>query len=113
MSGWRSRRVCELNSLSVHSSQLIQYHAFSFLDSLERVTAARYMPTDGGSDYHNGLSRNPDLFSLLDDILRARLKTLGVSEHRFKISTSMSRWLHSYKNTYLSSRRCYTRMEDI
>jgi len=39
------------------------------LDSLERVTAARYIPTD-------------------DDILRARLKTLGVSEHRFKISTS-------------------------
>ncbi|KAF8804482.1 G-alpha-domain-containing protein [Phlegmacium glaucopus] len=40
-----------------------------FLDSLDRVTAARYMPSD-------------------DDILRARLKTLGVSEHRFKISTS-------------------------
>ncbi|TBU43440.1 G-protein alpha subunit [Dichomitus squalens] len=37
-----------------------------FLDSLERVTHPRYMPTD-------------------DDILRARLKTLGVSEHRFQI----------------------------
>ncbi|TFK44474.1 guanine nucleotide binding protein, alpha subunit [Crucibulum laeve] len=37
-----------------------------FLDSLERVTALRYVPTD-------------------DDILRARLKTLGVSEHRFKL----------------------------
>ncbi|KAL0958423.1 hypothetical protein HGRIS_000565 [Hohenbuehelia grisea] len=37
-----------------------------FLDSLERVTAARYVPTD-------------------DDILRARLKTMGVSEHRFEM----------------------------
>ncbi|CAL1709083.1 unnamed protein product [Somion occarium] len=36
-----------------------------FLDDLERVTSPRYIPTN-------------------DDILRARLKTLGVSEHRFK-----------------------------
>jgi len=45
-----------------------------FLDSIERVTSTRYVPTD-------------------DDILRARLKTLGVSEHRFKIngSSGMSR----------------------
>lgn len=107
MSGWRSRRVCESNSLSVYCRWLIQYFTFSFLDSLERVTAARYMPTDGALDYHNSFGQNSDS-SPLDDILRARLKTLGVSEHRFKISTSRSRWLHSYKNTYLSSRRCYT-----
>ncbi|KIY71108.1 guanine nucleotide binding protein, alpha subunit [Cylindrobasidium torrendii FP15055 ss-10] len=37
-----------------------------FLDSIERVTALKYVPTD-------------------DDILRARLKTLGVSEHRFTL----------------------------
>lgn len=36
-----------------------------FLDSLDRVTSLKYVPSD-------------------DDILRARLKTLGVSEHRFK-----------------------------
>lgn len=35
-----------------------------FLDALDRVTSPRYIPTD-------------------DDVLRARLKTLGVSEHRF------------------------------
>lgn len=35
-----------------------------FLDSLDRIAAPKYMPTD-------------------DDILRARLKTLGVTEHRF------------------------------
>ncbi|KAF8643529.1 hypothetical protein AX16_008985 [Volvariella volvacea WC 439] len=40
-----------------------------FLDSLDRVTSPRYVPTD-------------------DDILRARLKTLGVSEHRFTMSSS-------------------------
>ncbi|KAJ7679756.1 guanine nucleotide binding protein, alpha subunit [Mycena rosella] len=37
-----------------------------FLDSIERVTALSYNPTD-------------------DDILRARLKTLGVSEHHFSL----------------------------
>ncbi|KIK95545.1 hypothetical protein PAXRUDRAFT_826893 [Paxillus rubicundulus Ve08.2h10] len=39
-----------------------------FLDALARVTSPRYVPTD-------------------DDILRARLKTLGVSEHRFQVDT--------------------------
>jgi guanine nucleotide-binding protein subunit alpha len=39
-----------------------------FLDSINRVTAPRYVPTD-------------------DDILRARLKTLGVSEHRFNLKS--------------------------
>ncbi|KAH9835198.1 guanine nucleotide binding protein, alpha subunit [Rhodofomes roseus] len=37
-----------------------------FLDSLERVTSPRYVPTD-------------------EDILRARLKTLGITEYRFSI----------------------------
>ncbi|KAJ2916329.1 hypothetical protein MD484_g4102, partial [Candolleomyces efflorescens] len=40
-----------------------------FLDSLQRVTASNYVPTD-------------------DDILRARLKTLGVSEHRFRFKAA-------------------------
>ncbi|KAG1819361.1 guanine nucleotide binding protein, alpha subunit [Suillus variegatus] len=39
-----------------------------FLDALDRVTSPRYVPTD-------------------DDVLRARLKTLGVSEHRFTMKT--------------------------
>ncbi|TFK47585.1 guanine nucleotide binding protein, alpha subunit [Heliocybe sulcata] len=38
-----------------------------FLDSLERVTDLRYMPTD-------------------EDIVRARIKTLGVTEYRFTVS---------------------------
>ncbi|KAG6379714.1 guanine nucleotide binding protein, alpha subunit [Boletus reticuloceps] len=39
-----------------------------FLDALHRVTSPKYIPTD-------------------DDILRARLKTVGVSEHRFQVKT--------------------------
>lgn len=41
-----------------------------FLDSLDRVTELRYVPTD-------------------DDILRARLKTLGVSEYRFQVKDGL------------------------
>ncbi|KAJ3850279.1 guanine nucleotide binding protein, alpha subunit [Lentinula lateritia] len=39
-----------------------------FLDDLERITELRYVPSD-------------------DDILKARLKTMGVSEHRFVLRT--------------------------
>ncbi|KIK61988.1 hypothetical protein GYMLUDRAFT_73000 [Collybiopsis luxurians FD-317 M1] len=39
-----------------------------FLDDLERVTALKYIPTD-------------------DDVLKARLKTTGVTEHRFVLTT--------------------------
>ncbi|KAI0635292.1 G-alpha-domain-containing protein [Trametes polyzona] len=42
-----------------------------FLDSLERVTHPKYIPSD-------------------EDILRARLKTLGVSEHRFTVREGLT-----------------------
>ncbi|KAJ7321022.1 guanine nucleotide-binding protein alpha-4 subunit [Mycena albidolilacea] len=51
--------------LKVHRLRLEDLAGF-FLDSIERVTALSYEPTD-------------------DDILRARLKTLGVSEHQFSL----------------------------
>lgn len=44
----------------------------SFLDDLERVTALKYMPTD-------------------DDVLKARLKTVGVSEYKFEMEISAGR----------------------
>ncbi|KAG9051160.1 hypothetical protein FS837_011275 [Tulasnella sp. UAMH 9824] len=45
----------------------------SFLNDLDRITAPRYMPTD-------------------DDILRARIKTIGVSEHIFPVDKSGVEW---------------------
>ncbi|KAJ7039174.1 guanine nucleotide binding protein, alpha subunit [Mycena alexandri] len=51
--------------LEVHRLRLEDMAGF-FLDSIERVTALSYEPTD-------------------DDILKARLKTLGVSEHHFSL----------------------------
>ncbi|KAJ7124991.1 guanine nucleotide-binding protein alpha-4 subunit [Mycena epipterygia] len=51
--------------LKVHRLRLEDMAGF-FLDSIERVTALSYEPTD-------------------DDILKARLKTLGVSEHHFSL----------------------------
>lgn len=42
-----------------------------FLDQLDRVTGPRYIPSD-------------------DDILKARLKTLGVTEHRFTLASTGS-----------------------
>lgn len=43
-----------------------------FLDDLERITSLRYMPTD-------------------DDVLKARLKTVGVSEYKFEMEISAGR----------------------
>ncbi|KAJ7201405.1 guanine nucleotide binding protein, alpha subunit [Mycena pura] len=45
----------------------LQEQAGFFLDSIEEVTSLRYVPTD-------------------DHILKARLKTLGVSEHRMRLT---------------------------
>lgn len=43
-----------------------------FLDDLERVTALKYMPSD-------------------DDVLKARLKTVGVAEYKFEMEVSAGR----------------------
>ncbi|PFH46800.1 hypothetical protein AMATHDRAFT_69024 [Amanita thiersii Skay4041] len=67
---WNDTDVREL--LRTQNMRLEELAGF-FLDSLERVTSLRYVPTD-------------------DDILRARLKTLGVTEHRFRISAGSSLW---------------------
>jgi guanine nucleotide-binding protein alpha-1 subunit len=65
---------------------LITLTDISFLDSIERVTALRYVPTDGESD-SSGRAFCLQLRS--DDILRARLKTLGISEHRFTLDAGL------------------------
>ncbi|RDB30446.1 Guanine nucleotide-binding protein G(i) subunit alpha-2 [Hypsizygus marmoreus] len=57
--------------LLVRQNLRLEEMAGFFLDSLDRVTSPQYVPSD-------------------DDILRARLKTLGVSEHRFTMSQGSS-----------------------
>jgi hypothetical protein len=44
----------------------------SFLDDIERVTSLRFLPSD-------------------DDVLKARLKTVGVSEYKFEIELGAGR----------------------
>ncbi|KAL0956245.1 hypothetical protein HGRIS_002399 [Hohenbuehelia grisea] len=67
--------------LEVRKLRLEEMAGF-FLDSLDRVTALEYTPSDG--KLHPPFPHHRVLINA-DDILRARLKTLGVSEHRFKI----------------------------
>ena len=59
----------------------------SYLDDLPRVAAERYIPTNGEDQgqrsFDAKLTRLP-----LDDILRARLKTIGVTELRVDINKS-------------------------
>ncbi|XP_006463669.1 hypothetical protein AGABI2DRAFT_194428 [Agaricus bisporus var. bisporus H97] len=64
---WKDPSIQQLlKKLEIH----MENHAGFFLNALERVTAPGYLPTD-------------------DDILRARLKTLGVSEHRFRVNSGV------------------------
>ncbi|KAF9527626.1 guanine nucleotide binding protein, alpha subunit [Crepidotus variabilis] len=65
---WNDHTVRHL--LEKQKVRLEQSSGF-FLDSLDRITGERYTPTD-------------------DDILKARLKTLGVSEYRFKLKDPAS-----------------------
>lgn len=70
----RKIRVEEGPGLLVHytPSFLLITPFNSFLDDLERITAITYCPTD-------------------DDVLRARLKTVGVTEYRFDMEASAGR----------------------
>jgi len=65
---WNDETIKEI--LKAQNIRLEDQPGF-FLDSLDRVTSPRYIPTD-------------------DDILRARLKTLGVTEYRFSIKEGLS-----------------------
>lgn len=50
----------------------LKFSTLSFLDDLERITSLKYMPTD-------------------DDVLKARLKTVGVCEYKFEMEVSAGR----------------------
>ena len=63
--------------------------SLSFLNDLDRVTALDYTPNDGkySSVYHE---KELSLL-LIDDVLRARLKTVGVSEYRCEMEAVAGR----------------------
>ncbi|KAJ7782839.1 guanine nucleotide-binding protein alpha-4 subunit [Mycena metata] len=71
--------------LEAHRLRLEDMAGF-FLDSIERVTALAYEPTDG-AHIPSAPRIRADVWSIqiADDILKARLKTLGVSEHHFNL----------------------------
>ncbi|KAJ3976737.1 guanine nucleotide binding protein, alpha subunit [Lentinula raphanica] len=66
---WADRGVKEM--LHRRKIRLEEYPGF-FLNDLERVTSLKYIPSD-------------------DDVLKARLKTVGVSEYRFQMEVSTGR----------------------
>ncbi|KAG6812553.1 hypothetical protein H0H92_002322 [Tricholoma furcatifolium] len=68
---WTDAAIQEM--LSAKKMRLQDMGGF-FLNQLDRVASARYIPTD-------------------DDILRARLKTIGVTEHRFTLKSGNDRRL--------------------
>jgi len=63
----------------------------SFLDDIDRITAERYVPSVGQSHPppQSGdilpLVSDFTTFDITEDVLKARLKTIGVSEHKFTI----------------------------
>ncbi|KAK2459334.1 hypothetical protein APHAL10511_008648 [Amanita phalloides] len=61
-----------------------------FLDSLDRVTSLRYIPTNSTLNKILLPSHADAADGRADDILRARVKTLGVTEHRFRIKSAGS-----------------------
>lgn len=61
----------------------------SFLNDLERVTSLKYLPSDGKRCLTASPTTNPHLF--LDDVLKARLKTVGVSEYKFEMEVGAGR----------------------
>lgn len=66
-------------------------HYPSFLNDLERVTSTRYMPNDGNKYCATLVNQLSDISQWIDDVLKARLKTVGVSEYRFEMEAAAGR----------------------
>ena len=65
----------------------------SFLDDLERLTSLKYMPTDGTSlpPFPPSSTQLTPPCEQPDDVLKARLKTVGVSEYKFEMEATAGR----------------------
>ena len=62
----------------------------SFLNDLERVTSLKYLPSDGMTMLSSLTLPYSSLFQS-DDVLKARLKTVGVSEYKFEMEVAAGR----------------------
>lgn len=57
----------------------------SYLDDIDRVTSPRYTPNEGTPQtFHADAIMN----MILDDVLKARLKTVGVCEYSFELEVA-------------------------
>ena len=61
----------------------------SYLDEIERITALMYFPRDGMCFGHWSIPWAVPSYTLrrTDDVLKARLKTTGVVEHTFSLTS--------------------------
>lgn len=61
----------------------------SYLDEIERITALMYFPRDGMCFGHWSIPWAVPSYVLrrIDDVLKARLKTTGVIEHTFSLTS--------------------------
>jgi hypothetical protein len=64
----------------------------SYLDEITRITAKKYIPTDGLCSWC--YSRGGFINMSPADVLKARLKTTGVVEHTFVINTGHNKGVH-------------------
>lgn len=55
-------------AFSAAAHAFVMFVCFSYLNELARITSPKYLPSE-------------------DDVLRARLKTVGVSEYRFQMES--------------------------
>ena len=64
-------------------------NVYSYLNDHERVTSLHYLPSDGNFSHSRFLfTLGPEIDPLpshTDDVLKARLKTVGVSEYKFQM----------------------------
>lgn len=73
----------------VHDSNFV-----SFLDQADRIARLSYTPTTGCDSFVFWFLL---LIDYTEDILRARLRTLGVEEHRLTMETGKLLWQFSTK----------------
>jgi guanine nucleotide-binding protein alpha-1 subunit len=62
----------------------------SYLNEIPRITAKKYIPTDG-SYYLRVHVITLIIFNIPADVLKARLKTTGVVEHTFLVTSGSNR----------------------